>query len=203
MSSRSHSDPTHPLESISYTPVPLSLTLLFLYWVAQLCKDNKQGLQVQCGFGWGDGVGKCRGRRMEKRFRPIGRKQQVFMGRTAGVVEWPGKPIGREAHYNQVHVKATIMDSDSLLLILKWTFGEREGAGLCVWWLWVSCFVQDGGVGCSDLWDRTSTLAHTHLFPVLVHEETKQVWLSLFIRSTFVFFSLCSLSEEESTPEPY
>ncbi len=67
----------------------------------------------------------------------------------------------------------------------------------------VSCFVQDGGVGCSDLWDRTSTLAHTHLFPVLVHEETKQVWLSIFIRSTFVFFSLCSLSEEESTPEPY
>lgn len=43
-----------------------------------------------------------------------------------------GKPIGREAHYNQVHVKATIMDSDSLLLILKWTFGERRCRALCV-----------------------------------------------------------------------
>ncbi len=38
----------------------------------------------------------------------------------------------------------------------------------------VSCFVQDGGVGCSDLWDRTSTLAHMHLYSVLVHEETKK-----------------------------
>lgn len=67
----------------------------------------------------------------------------------------------------------------------------------------VSCFVQDGGVGCLDLWDRTSTLAHMNLYSILVHEETKKAWLSIFIRSTFVLFSLCSLSEEESTPEPY
>ncbi len=42
------------------------------------------------------------------------------------------KPIGREAHYNQVLVKATIIDSDSLLLILKWTFGGRRCRALCV-----------------------------------------------------------------------
>lgn len=54
----------------------------------------------------------------------------------AGKDDWSSqtasKPIGREAHYNQVHVKATIMDSNSLLLILKWTFGGRRCRALCV-----------------------------------------------------------------------
>lgn len=42
-----------------------------------------------------------------------------------------GKPIGREARHNQVHVKAIIMDSNSLLLILKWTFRGRRCRALC------------------------------------------------------------------------
>lgn len=76
------------------------------------------------------------------------------------------KPIGQEAHHNQVHVKASIMDSNSLLLILKWTFRGRRCRALCamtlgsvaLWWV----REEDGGVGIY----RTSTLTHTHLYPL-------------------------------------
>lgn len=86
----SHTPPrVHFLHSI-----PLSLTRLFLLLSCTVMQRQQTGLQVQCSFGWGGGVGKCWGRHMEKRFRPTGRKQQVLMGRTAEVVEWPVSLLG-------------------------------------------------------------------------------------------------------------
>lgn len=81
-----------------------------------------------------------------------------------------GKPTGQEANHNQVHVKATIMDSNSLLLILKWTFGGRKCRALCVMTLGSVALCRLGVLGFmrQDLHFSTHTL-------ILMHEETKHV----------------------------